>query len=115
MNEISISLEKFDLDGFIGKVLDFLKPPVSEGSHPSCAISWVEEPGRPPNDGDEHGWDFRSMLLNERVFLFFPFAFPDYIGSFECADGHCYRVPAEDTRMTTSAWLKRTSSATSFM
>jgi hypothetical protein len=96
MKEIRVSLDKFDLDGFIGKVLDYLKPLVSESVDPCCAISWVEAPGRYPHDADEHGWDFRSRLLNDRVFLFFPFAYPDYRGSFNCADGGCYRVPVED-------------------
>jgi hypothetical protein len=96
MKEISIPLEKFDLDGFIDKVLDFLKSQVTEDVDPSCAIFWVESPGECPNDGDEGGWDFRSKLLNDRVFLFFPFALSSYEGSFECADGNCYTVLSED-------------------
>jgi hypothetical protein len=96
MKEICIPLEKFDLDRFIGKILDFLKSQVTEDVDPSCAISWVESPGGCPNDGDDGGWDFRSKLLNGKAFLFFPFAFPGYEGSFECADGNCYRVLSED-------------------
>jgi hypothetical protein len=56
----------------------------------------VESPGHSLHDEGDEGWDFRSKLVNDSVRVFFPFAIPDFKGSFECADGNCYRVPAED-------------------
>lgn len=75
MEEIRVPLDKFDLDAFIGKVLNFLKTQVLEGIDPSCAIYWVESPGRTLHDEGDDGWDFRSKLLNGGTFLFFPFLF----------------------------------------
>jgi hypothetical protein len=96
MKEIRVPLKKFDLDAFIGKVLNFLTAQVLEGIDPSCATYWVESPGHSLQDGGDGGWDFRSKLVNDGVRVFFPFAIPDYKGSFECADCNRYRVPAED-------------------
>ncbi|MFH1114174.1 MAG: hypothetical protein V1792_09660 [Pseudomonadota bacterium] len=93
MNAIRVPLEKFDLDGFINKTLKFLD---YKADYPTLAITWVEAPGRYPNDETDENWDFRSKLLCEPVYLFFPFALPDMEGSFDCADGQSYRVTAKD-------------------
>ncbi len=92
MKEIRIPLEKFDLDGFINETLKFLDRKVD---HPRLAITWVEAPGRCPNDETDKNWDFRSKLLSEPVYLFFPFALPDLEGSFNCADGQSYMHPSD--------------------
>lgn len=88
MKEMHIPLEKFDLDEFIHETLKFLDNTVD---HPTLAITWMEAPGRCPNDETDENWDFRSKLLKEDVYLFFPFAITDMEGSFDCADGHSYR------------------------
>jgi hypothetical protein len=90
MREIRIPLENFHLDGFISKTLRFLD---SKVNYPTLAITWVDAPGRIPNDETDENWDFRSKLFNEPVFLFFPFAIPDLEGSFDCADGRSYKDP----------------------
>ena len=90
MKDINVPLENFDLDGFINKTMDFLKAQASEDLDPSGSIYWVESPGRCPHDEGEKGWDFRSKLLEGKVFLFFPFGFSDLEGSFDCADGNSY-------------------------
>src|SRR5208283_5038098 len=91
MKDINVPVENFDLDGFINKTMDFLKTQTSEEINPSAAITWVESPDRCPHDEGEQGWDFRSKLLEGKVFLFFPFGFSDLEGSFDCADGNSYR------------------------
>jgi len=91
MNELRVPLEKFDLDRFSVKILDFLKNQAAEDLDPSGSIYWVESPDRCPHDEGEQGWDFRSKLLEGKVFLFFPFGFSDLEGSFDCADGNSYR------------------------
>ncbi len=101
MKEIRIPLEKFDLDGFIKETLRFLDDKVD---HPTLAITWVVAPGSYPNDETDENWDFRSKLLNEHVYLFFPFALPDMEGSFDCADGQPYRVRAEDVWGKDEEW-----------
>jgi hypothetical protein len=93
MRKILIASETFDLDGFISETLRFLDDKVDQ---PTLAITWVEAPGRYPNDETDENWDFRAKLMNEPVYLFFPFALPDMEGSFDCADGRSYRVRAED-------------------
>lgn len=92
MKEIRIPLKKFDLDGFISATLKFLDRKVD---HPSLAITWVEAPDGCPNYETDENWDFRSKLLNEPVYLFFPFALPDLEGSFNCADGQSYMHPSD--------------------
>jgi hypothetical protein len=92
MKEMRIPLEKFDLDGFVSGIMIFLKSRTLEGSDPSPLICWAESPGAELQFVDENGWDFRSKLLNEPDYLFFPFAHPDLRGSFDCADGQSYRV-----------------------
>lgn len=93
MKEIRIPMEKFDLDGFINETLRFLETVVSEECDPSYGITWVEAPGGYPYDGDTTGWDFRSKLMNESVYLFFPFA--SFFGEklVGCADGNSYQCP----------------------
>lgn len=88
MHEIRVPLEWFDLDGFITETLRFLDNHVD---HPTLAITWVQAPGRCPNDETDRNWNFRAKLLDESVFLFFPFAITDMEGSFDCADGQSYR------------------------
>jgi hypothetical protein len=94
MKEICIPLERFDLDGFIYGTLNFLQTQVS--GDPTSCITWVEAPGRCPNDEGNRGWDFRSKLLTKPVYLFFPFAIPDLEGSFDCADDQSYMDPWDD-------------------
>ena len=96
MQDINVPLKNFDLDGFINKTMDFLKAQASEDLDPSGSIYWVESPGRCPHDEGEKGWDFRSKLLEGKVFLFFPFGFSDLEGSFDCADGNSYRDSSGD-------------------
>jgi hypothetical protein len=93
MQEIRMPLGWFDLDGFINKTLSFLDGKVN---YPTLAITWAEAPGRCPNDETDENWDFRSKLLNEPVYVFFPLALPDMEGSFKCADGTSYLVRARD-------------------
>jgi hypothetical protein len=88
-----IPLKKFDLDGFICETLRFLD---GKANYPTLAITWVEAPGRYPNDEADESWDFKAKLLTEAVYLFFPFALPDMEGSFDCADGRSYLVTASD-------------------
>ena len=84
MKEVRIPLEKFDLDGFINKTLRFL----DEKADPAYFSHYVGGSSRRyPNDETDENWDFRSKLLSEPVYLFFPFALPDMEGSFDCADG----------------------------
>jgi hypothetical protein len=93
MKEIRMPLKWFDLDGFITETLRFLD---GKANYPTLAITWVGAPGRCPNDETDENWDFRSKLLTESVFLFFPLALPDMEGSFDCADGSSYLVTARD-------------------
>ena len=90
MKEIRIPSAKFDLDGFISETLRFLD---GKANYPTLAITWVEAPGRYPNDETDESWDFKAKLLTEAVYLFFPFALPDMEGSFDCADGQSYKDP----------------------
>jgi hypothetical protein len=91
MEQIRIPLDMFNLDGFISETLRFLDNTVD---YPTLAITWVEAPGRCPNDETDESWDFKSKLLTEAVYLFFPFAITDMEGSFDCADGQSYRHPS---------------------
>jgi hypothetical protein len=81
-------LEWFDVEGFITETMRYLDERVN---YPTLAITWVEAPGSCPNDETDENWDFRSKLLREGVYLFFPFAITDMEGSFDCADGQSYR------------------------
>src|SRR5208283_727279 len=96
MKDINVPLENFDLDGFIYKTIDFLKAQASEDLDPSGSIYWVESPGRCPHDEGEKGWDFRSKLMEDHVFLFFPFAAPGDPVELHCADGNSYSLSSDE-------------------
>jgi hypothetical protein len=97
MKEIRISMEKFDLDGFIKKVLEFLESVVSEECDPTYGITWSETPDGYPRYGSEEGWDFKTKLLDEPVILFFPFASFWGEKTVRCADGNLYQCPWKNT------------------
>lgn len=97
MQEIRMPLQLFDLDGFIKETLEFLKTVVSEECDPSYAITWSSAPGGYPYDGDQKGWDFKSKLMNEPIYLFFPFAHFVEDKLVGCADGRFYQCPWKNT------------------
>ena len=96
MKDINVPVENFDLDGFINKTMDFLKTQSSEEVDPSAFITWVESPGRGPNDEGEKGRDFKAKLLEGKVFLFFPFASPGDPVELHCADGNSYSLSSDE-------------------
>ncbi|MGO9570623.1 MAG: hypothetical protein ACLP5H_24090 [Desulfomonilaceae bacterium] len=97
MQEISVPLDKFDLDGFINKTISFIEAQISKEIDPSAAIVWVEAPGRGPHDESDQGWHFKAKLMGGEAFLLFPFALPGDSTEPHCADGKSYNISTDSS------------------
>jgi hypothetical protein len=86
MKQMSIRLDKFDLIGFFWKIHDFLEGRVRNNFDAGAIISRIESVENWPNDEDAEDWSFGSELINDELFVFFPFAIPNSEAVYECAD-----------------------------
>ena len=94
MKTIKIEESKFQFEEFTRKILEFLKPIVSEEVHPSSAISIVDEHGDAEFGPDEGRSNFLEELRTGKQ-LFFPFSDHMIAEQIACADGVERQLPVE--------------------
>lgn len=91
MNKIQVSLNKFDLQGFVADIIRFHTEQGIGDPDPRCVISVVNERGFTPEWGDDiPDRDINAELVREGKKVFFPFSDVNVGEPIPCADGNLY-------------------------
>lgn len=92
MKEIHIILRSFDMEAFLRKTIDYLKPQVAHDVDPTYGIVWVGSPGDMPEYGSDETRNFIDALKSGTRMVFFPFAHAEEDDALVCADGNSYKT-----------------------
>ena len=97
LKELKMPVGKFDAEGFVADIMNFLKSQEIGGDEPEVVIAEVEEHGATPKWGDTiPGRNIVKELLQDEKALFFTFSGTDDGDPVPCADGKSYSSAYED-------------------
>ena len=97
VKELKMPVEKFDAEGFVADIMNFLKSQQIGGDESEVVIAEVEEDGATPKWGDTiPGRNIVKELLQDEKALFFTFSGTDDGDPVPCADGKSYQVSYEE-------------------